>query len=64
MRQLNRPFGEPLFRLRTTIERRLGGLTNTASRRGPLPNWVRRRHRVRKEAHAKLLLYAIRLTPL
>lgn len=61
--QLSRPFGETMFKLRDDIERRFGWLSNTAGGLGPLPNWVRRLHRVRNWVHAKLLLHAIRFSP-
>jgi hypothetical protein len=63
MALLSQSFGQTVFTLRTEIERQFGRLTNTAGGLGPLPNWVRRLHRVRIWVHAKLLLHAIRLTP-
>lgn len=63
MELFRQPFGQELFRLRSEIERHFGRLTNTAGGLGPLPNWVRRLHRVKRWVQAKLLLHAIRLTP-
>jgi hypothetical protein len=50
-------FGQALFRLRKDIERQFGWLTNHAGGLAPLPNWVRRSHRVRLWVQAKLLVH-------
>jgi hypothetical protein len=57
---LARPFGQALLHYRNDIERLFGGLTNFAAGLSPLPNWVRRPHRVRLWVQAKLLINAIR----
>lgn len=56
-----KPFGQALLRWRAQIERDFGGLTNFAAGLSPLPNWVRRLHRVHLWVQAKLLINAIRL---
>lgn len=60
---LSRPFGQGLLRLRDQIERHFARLTNPAGGLGPLPNWVRRLHRVRRWVQAKLILHGLRLSP-
>jgi hypothetical protein len=56
-------FGRSVHRLRDDIERRFGRLTNLAGGLGPLPNWVRRLHRVPRWVQGKLILHALRLLP-
>jgi hypothetical protein len=53
-------FGQDLMRLRDTIERRFGFLGNFGGGLAPLPNWVRRPHRVVVWIHAKLMIAAVR----
>lgn len=53
-------FGQDLLNLRDNIERRFGYLTNFGGGLAPLPNWVRRPHRVAVWIHAKLLIAAAR----
>ena len=57
---LTHPFGKALLVYRNEIERLFGTLTNFAAGLSPLPNWVRRPHRVRQWVQAKLLINAIR----
>ncbi len=56
---LGTDFGRALYHYRATIERRFGYLTNHAAGLAPLPNWVRRIHRVRQWVQAKLIIHAI-----
>lgn len=49
-------FGQDLMEMRGTIERRFGFLGNFGGGLAPLPNWVRRPHRVVVWVHAKLLI--------
>ena len=56
--------GRRLYRLRTAIERQFGGLTNFGGGLAPLPNWVRRRHRVQLWVHAKMIINALRINNL
>jgi hypothetical protein len=51
-------FGRALYQHRSTIERKFGHLTNHAGGLAPLPNWVRRIHRVRLWVQAKLIIHA------
>ena len=51
-------FGQELYALRERIERQYGWLTNHGAGLAPLPNWVRRSHRVRLWVQAKLLIHA------
>lgn len=51
-------FGQALYALREDIERQFGWLTNHGGGLAPLPNWVRRFHRVRLWIQAKLLAHA------
>ncbi len=51
------PWRDSLLEARKTIERFFGQLGNVGFGLGPLPNWVRRLHRVRLWVHAKLILY-------
>ena len=57
---VNRPFGKALLEYRKQIEREFGALTNFAAGLSPLPNWVRRAHRVYQWVQAKLLIHAVR----
>ena len=50
---------KPLLYQRLAIERFFAHLSNSLC---PLPNWVRRQHRVENWVHAKLILNAIRIT--
>lgn len=54
-------FGPSLYKMRTGIERSFGNATAFAGGLGPLPAWVRRRHRVRIWVWAKLLINAVRI---
>jgi hypothetical protein len=56
---LQNDFGRALYRCRTDIERQFGWLTNHAAGLSPLPNWVRRLHRVRLWVQAKLIIHAV-----
>ncbi len=56
--------GRRLYRHRTAIERQFGGLTNFGGGLAPLPNWVRRLHRVELWVHAKMILNALRINNL
>ena len=58
---LGTPFGRELFALRAGIERAFGNATAFAGGLGPLPAWVRRRHRVEQWVWAKLLINAARI---
>ena len=51
-------FGRALHAERDDVERRFGRLTNHAAGLAPLPNWVRRIHRVRLWVQTKLLIHA------
>lgn len=51
-------FGRTLHDERDDIERRFARLTNHAGGLAPLPNWVRRIHRVRLWVQTKLLIHA------
>lgn len=51
----------PLLRIRTHIERHFGSLGNFADGLGPLPNWVRRQHRVEAWVQGKLILNTLRI---
>jgi Transposase DDE domain len=55
---LRQEFGQKLYAFRDQIERNFGWLTNHAGGLAPLPNWVRRIHRVRVWVQAKLLIHA------
>lgn len=55
---LQQDFGQALYRCRNDIERRFAWLTNHAAGLSPLPNWVRREHRVRCWVQAKLIIHA------
>jgi hypothetical protein len=57
---LESQFGKALYDERNQIERHLGQLTNYGGGLAPLPNWVRRPHRVRTWIHAKLIANARR----
>lgn len=50
-------FGQDLYRLREGVERQFGWLTNHGGGLAPLPNWVRRDHRVRLWVQAKLIIH-------
>lgn len=54
-------FGKELYRQRGGIERAFGNTTSFAGGLGPLPAWVRRRHRVRTWVWAKLLINGVRI---
>jgi Transposase DDE domain len=56
-------FGRSLHRLRDRIERQFARITNFAGGLAPLPNWVRRRHRVHRWVQCKLILHALRTLP-
>ena len=55
-------FGQALYCLREDVERQFGWLTNHGGGLAPLPNWVRRFHRVRLWIQAKLLVHAAYLS--
>lgn len=55
-----RGFGQNLLHARGGIERAFGTLGNFAGGLGPLPNWVRRPHRVAMWVAGKLLIDSIR----
>lgn len=57
---LNSHFGQALYANRNRIEQRFAQLTNFAGGLAPLPNWVRRLHRVKQWLTGKLLIHAIR----
>ncbi len=57
---LQQPFGQALYRSRSFVERCFGHLTSFGGGLGPLPSWVRRRHRVKRWVQAKLLINAAR----
>ena len=61
---LKTPEGRRLYRRRTDIERRFGGLTNFGGGLAPLPNWVRRLSTVQRWVHAKLIVNALRIKDL
>jgi hypothetical protein len=50
-------FGQALLESRDQIERMFGHLTNPGFGLGPLPNWVRRRHRVELWVRGKMIFY-------
>jgi hypothetical protein len=56
-------FGRSLHQLRDRIERQFARMTNFAGGLAPLPNWVRRLHRVRRWVQCKLILHALRTLP-
>ncbi len=56
---LRNKFGKSLYHCRDAIERCFGWLTNHGGGLLPLPNWVRRQHRIRCWVQAKLILHAI-----
>jgi hypothetical protein len=55
---LRQQFGQSLSAYRDQVERNFGWLTNHAAGLAPLPNWVRRIHRVRSWIQAKLIIHA------
>jgi hypothetical protein len=57
---LQTSFGQNLYAHRGQIEQRFAQLTNFAGGLAPLPNWVRRLHRVKLWLTGKLLIYAVR----
>jgi len=59
MRQ--RDFGRELLHQRAQIERLFGAATNFSGGLAPLPNWVRRLHRVHRWVWAKLLINGMRI---
>jgi hypothetical protein len=52
-------FGRKLYALRKNIERQFGWLTNHGAGLAPLPNWVRRFHRVCLWVQAKLIVHSL-----
>jgi hypothetical protein len=54
-------FGRELYALRGAIERCFGNAVAFAGGLGPLPPWVRRRHRVEQWVWAKLVINAARI---
>jgi hypothetical protein len=58
MALLQKEFGKALYRCRDDVERCFGWLTNHAGGLPPLPNWVRREHRIRCWVQAKLIIHA------
>jgi Transposase DDE domain len=59
MELLSTAFGRGLYSRRDDVERKFGWLTNHGAGLAPLPNWVRRFHRVRLWIQAKLIIHAI-----
>jgi hypothetical protein len=57
----SRTFGPDLFACRTSIERNFGNLGNFGGGLAPLPNWVRRPHRVAMWVAAKLAINGLRI---
>ena len=55
-------FARELYAVRRTIEGRFGNATSFAGGLGPLPAWVRRRHRVLRWVWAKLIINGVRIT--
>jgi hypothetical protein len=58
MELLQTAFGKALIEERNRIEQDFAHLTNFGGGLAPLPNWVRREHRVRLWVQAKILIYA------
>jgi hypothetical protein len=56
------PQGQGCLRRRIGIDQYFGQLGNSGGGLSPLPNWVRRRHRVELWVQAKLILHLVRLT--
>jgi hypothetical protein len=56
---LQTDFGKDLYQCRDEVERRFGWLTNHGGGLAPLPNWVRRIHRVRSWVQSKLIIHAV-----
>jgi hypothetical protein len=54
---LRTKLGKQLYARRTRIERAFAQLTNLHCGLAPLPNWVRRLHRVRSWVQAKLIIF-------
>lgn len=59
MELLRNDFGRALLHERGDIEREFGWLTNHSGGLAPLPNWVRRPHRVQQWVQAKLISHVI-----
>lgn len=59
---LEKEFGKALYKMRWAIEQAFGNLTSFGAGLGPLPSWVRRRHRVHLWVQAKILINAARIT--
>ncbi len=57
---LQTKFGRDLYRMRPSIERQFGNLTNFGGGLSPLPSWVRRLRRVRQWVHAKIIIRALK----
>jgi hypothetical protein len=57
--QASLKFGPSLYACRTAIERKYGHLGNFGGGLAPLPNWVRRPHRIAPWLAAKLLINAL-----
>ena len=57
----DQPFGQALYSHRAHIERYFGQWGNFGGGLGPLPNWVRRPHRVALWVQAKILINAVRI---
>lgn len=55
---LQQDFGQALLTFREQVERQFGWLGNHGGGLEPLPNWVRRIHRVREWIQAKILIHA------
>lgn len=56
--------GRRLYQDRTSIERQFGGMTSFGGGLAPLPNWVRRQHRVELWVQAKMIINALRINNL
>ena len=59
---LETTFGKQLYALRRSIEQSFGNLTSFGAGLGPLPAWVRRKHRVQLWVQAKIVINALRIT--
>ena len=60
LRLAHSPAGQAMLRRRFGIDRLFGQLGNAGGGMGPLPNWVRRIHRVRRWVHGKLIWFCFR----
>ena len=58
---LTSDYGKQMYKGRTSIERYFGHLGNFGAGLGPLPNWVRRPHRVAAWVQMKIIINAVRV---